>query len=194
VDFTSLYPWTNKYQRYPVGHPEAITRDFRNINTYFGIAKVKMLPPRGLCHPVLPHHIGGKLMFTLCYKCAEKESATSCTCTPAQRCLTGTWCIPEIIRAMECGYELIKTYEVYHWKETSRYAPNSKEDGLFSGFINTFLKLKQESSGWPDWCKTELQKQKYISLYEENEGIQLDYDAIQRNPGKRMLAKLMLNR
>jgi hypothetical protein len=48
--------------------------------------------------------------------------------------------------------------------------------------------------GWPDWCKTELQKQKYISLYEENEGIQLDYDAIQRNPGKRMLAKLMLNR
>ena len=40
VDFTSLYPYTNKYCRYPTGHPAIITRDFASIDEYFGIAKV----------------------------------------------------------------------------------------------------------------------------------------------------------
>ena len=56
VDFTSLYPWTNKYCKYPLGHPEVITGNFERIEEYFGIAKVKVLPPRGLYHPVC--HIG----------------------------------------------------------------------------------------------------------------------------------------
>ena len=41
ADFTSLYPWTNKYARYPVGHPRIITRNFDLIHEYFGIAKVR---------------------------------------------------------------------------------------------------------------------------------------------------------
>ncbi len=194
VDFTSLYPWTNNYQRYPVGHPEIITREFQNINSYFGLAKVKILPPRGLYHPVLPCRIGGKLMFLLCHKCAFGESTVPCTCTAEQRCLVGTWCIPEITKAMECGYELINIYEIYHWKETACYDPTTRTGGLFSEFVDTFLKLKQESSGWPAWCDTEDKKQKYILDYYENEGVRLDYDAVVKNPGKRMLAKLMLNR
>ena len=40
VDFTSLYPYVNKYSRYPVGHPTIITRDFEDIDHYFGMAKV----------------------------------------------------------------------------------------------------------------------------------------------------------
>lgn len=43
-DFTSLYPWTNKYCRYPVGHPTIITNDFQDISNYFGLAKIKVLP------------------------------------------------------------------------------------------------------------------------------------------------------
>ena len=35
VDFTSLYPWVNKYCRYPVGHPTVITKDFGDIKDYF---------------------------------------------------------------------------------------------------------------------------------------------------------------
>ena len=59
VDFTSLYPWTNKYCRYPVGHPEIIVENFDpNLDSYFGIAQVKILPPRGLYHPVLPYVSG----------------------------------------------------------------------------------------------------------------------------------------
>ena len=40
VDFTSLYPYVNKYSRYPVGHPEIVTNHFQPIDHYFGIAKV----------------------------------------------------------------------------------------------------------------------------------------------------------
>lgn len=40
----------------------------------------------------------------------------------------------------------------------------------------------------------ETSKQKYIDDYFEKEGVRLDYDNIQKNPGLRSLAKLMLNR
>ena len=52
VDFTSLYPFMNKTCEYPVGHPEVITSDFQDLDQYFGIAKVRILPPRGLYYPV----------------------------------------------------------------------------------------------------------------------------------------------
>ncbi|GFT35597.1 uncharacterized protein TNCV_4870831 [Trichonephila clavipes] len=44
IDFTSLYPWVNKYCEYPVGHPEIITEDFRDIDSYFGLVKCKVFP------------------------------------------------------------------------------------------------------------------------------------------------------
>lgn len=31
-DFTSLYPWTNKHCRYPVGHPTIITNNFQDMS------------------------------------------------------------------------------------------------------------------------------------------------------------------
>ena len=55
IDFTFLYPYTNKYCEYPVGHPVIITMDFQDISAYFGFIKCLILPPRGLYHPVLPY-------------------------------------------------------------------------------------------------------------------------------------------
>ncbi|VDI50294.1 Hypothetical predicted protein [Mytilus galloprovincialis] len=61
VDFCSLYPSVNKYCKYPIGHPitytdisvdDYIKNPHRN---YFGIMKCKILPPKGLYHPVLPY-------------------------------------------------------------------------------------------------------------------------------------------
>ena len=60
--------------------------------------------------------------------------------------------------------------------------------------ILSFFKVKQENSGWPSWCVDEASRQKYIEDYFEKEGIRLDYNRIQKNPGLRSLAKLMLNR
>ena len=64
---------------------------------------------------------------------------------------------------------------------------------MFTEYVNTFFKLKQEASGWPKWCVNEELKQKYIEDYHRREGILLDYTNIKKNPGMRALAKLMLN-
>ena len=54
VDYTSLYPWVNRYSVYPIGHPIVITQEFDDVKNYFGLIKCDILPPRGLYHPLLP--------------------------------------------------------------------------------------------------------------------------------------------
>ncbi|CAL1300304.1 unnamed protein product, partial [Larinioides sclopetarius] len=76
-------------------------------------------------------------------------------------------------------------YEIYHFPTTS--------DTLFRTYIDTFLKIKQESSGWPQNCSTEEEKAAYIREYEVKEGIKLDPENISKNPGRRQVAKLALN-
>ena len=185
VDFTSLYPWCNKSTQMIVGHPEIITENFRDISTYFGLVKCTVLPPRGLFHPVLPYRASGKLMFPLCRTCADTTSGTVCTHTDSERAITGTWCHVELLKAVEKGYEILRLHEVWHFPEQS--------DELFKEYVDTFLKIKQEASGYPKDCVTPEQKQVYVSEYLEHEGIKLDPEKITHNPGLRALAKLMLN-
>ena len=64
---------------------------------------------------------------------------------------------------------------------------------MFKEYVNTFLKIKQEASGYPKDCVTDEQKRAYIDEYYEHEGIRLDPEKIEYNPGLRSLAKLMLN-
>jgi hypothetical protein len=108
----------------------------------------------------------------------------------------GTWCTPEIEIAVSKGYVIQKIYEVYQFAETTSYDPEAKEGGLFAEYINCWLRVKQEASGWPRWCKTEADKDKYISDYYKCEGIRLDRNNIPdegKNAGLRYLAKLFLN-
>lgn len=133
-DFTSLYPWTNKYCRYPVGHP---TNNFQDMAHYFGLAKIKILPPRKLYHFVLPYNSNGKLKFPLCRTCADSENQTDCTCSVDERAITGTWCTPELQMAMSKGYTILKIYEIYHFAETSTYDLETGEGG--GGFLLCML-------------------------------------------------------
>ena len=190
VDFTSLYPFVNKYKEYPVGHPEIITKDFKPLSEYFGIAKIKILPPRDLFLPVLPYKSNNKLKFPLCRTCADVGQQTLCQCSDEDRALVGTWCLPEIMKALEKGYTLVKIYEVYHFPQRSQH---DKDGGLFTAYVDTFLKYKQESSDWPTWCDTPEKKDLYLKEYFENEGIQLDATHICKNPGKRSLSNIKLN-
>ena len=112
-----------------------------------------------------------------------------CTCKDEQRALTGTWCTPELLKAVDKGYRIIKIYEVYHFSEASYPDRNP----LFAEYVDTFLKLKLESSDWPDWCRTPKDRQRYLDEYRRHEGIALDPDEISQNPGKRSLAKIKLN-
>ena len=213
VDFTSLYPDILKYRRFPVGHPERITSNFQQCLftpcngdcfysscegkhwtlPYFGVMQVTVLPPTDLIHPVLPLKCNGKLKFPLCYKCACNENEDMCTCLDNDRMFTHTYCTPELEVAINMGYTIIQIHEVLHWQETEMYNPVTKEGCLFTQYINTFLKLKQESSGYPQNVKSEEEKQAYIDQYLEHEGILLEKECIDKNPGLRSLSKLALN-
>ena len=191
VDVTSLYPWVNKTKRYPLGHPEIhFEPEDQELDHYFGIALVTIRPPRHLFHPVLPVRHGGKLTFPLCMQCVREEQpkplferSATCTHSDQQRQLQGTWCTPELQEARARGYILKRIHEVWHFEKT--------EVGLFKDYVNTWLKLKQESAGWPGWCQTDEQKRAYKRMYKDKEGITLENVA--KNPGRKQVAKLMLN-
>lgn len=78
-------------------------------------------------------------------------------------------------------------YSVTHYDATTR------QGGLFTGYINTFLQLKQEATGWPSECVDDEAKDRYLREYEETEGVVLEKHNIAQNPGLRSVAKLCLN-
>ena len=193
-DFTSLYPYVNKNAEYPVGHPEILFQPgHTDISRYFGIAKCTVLPPEKLFHPVLPLRQNGKLTFPLCATCVEEEMTKptlerSCACSHSdeQRQITGTWCTPELEVAVEKGYQILHIHEVWNFPK--------KQEGLFRNYVNTWLKIKEEASGWPPHVGNDLEKQRqHIADYYAREGIRLDRANIKKNPGLRTLAKMMLN-
>jgi len=214
LDYTSLYPDVLKYKRFPVGHPKRILTDFENPDhiqcdgkclyypcngvhqklRYFGLIKATILPPTDLIHPVLPVRCNGKLKFPLCYTCAVKADIhTVCQCSESERMFIGTYCSPELEVALNMGYRVIQYHEILHWEESEIYDSKTKKGGLFTDYINTFLKLKQQASGFPNDVQTEEQKDSYIDQYLEHEGILLNKDSIVKNPGLRSISKLALN-
>ena len=195
IDYTSLYPWANKYGTYPLGHPTILKNPTdQNIQAYFGVAKVDVLAPEKLLHPVLPMKLENKCMFTLCDACTQEkldqpwhERTILCNHTDQERMMTGTWCTEELKMAERKGYKILKIHEVWHWPEEQR------KTGLFAPYVNKFLKAKQEASGWPSDVQTEEQKAEYLAEYEKREGIRLDPTKIEVNPGRKAVAKVMLN-
>ena len=193
VDVTSLYPFIQKYRRFPTGQPVIIREDFETIDKYFGLIKCKVLPPTSLKLPLLPKKGGGKLLFPLCTMCAESEQTTLCQHSDQERALEGTWVSVELIRAVELGYKILEISEVWHFPNSSKYCPETGEKGIFSEYIDAFLKIKQECSDWPEHVITDADKAKYVKDYFEVEGIQLDPTKIGYNPGLRAVAKNCLN-
>ncbi|OQV19435.1 hypothetical protein BV898_06549 [Hypsibius exemplaris] len=75
-----------------------------------------------------------------------------CTHSKDQRKLIGTWCTPEILKALEKGYVVDEIKEVWHFPE--------QRLGLFVPYIDPFYKIKTESSGYPAEVVTEDEKDK----------------------------------
>ena len=63
------------YDEYPVGHPTKIIKPQSYDKSWFGFIYGKILPPRGLYQPVLPHKQttkqAHKLLFGLCRTCMQ---------------------------------------------------------------------------------------------------------------------------
>ena len=191
LDFCSLYPYINKYGSYPTGHPTYLSNPSKEeFDNCYGLVSCVMIPPRNLFHPVLPARIRGKLMFVLCSACAVHE-VSECTHSDDERALHGTWVHLELQKAIEKGYTLQAVHEIWHFD--THVQDGDDIFGLFTEYVNNMLKMKQESSGYPRNCKSEEEKVEYIRDYYQEEGVQLDPNNICKNPGKRALAKLMLN-
>ena len=134
----SLYPWVNKYGIYPVKHPRILTENFAPISAgnqpYFGLLKLKILPPRKLFHPVLPHRSPeNKLCFPLCHTCCDTQSRGNCTHTEDERALEGTWVSLEVDKALELGYTVLRVDEVWHYPHKMQYDGKNEDSGLFVG-------------------------------------------------------------
>lgn len=61
-------------------------------------------------------------------------------------------------------------------------------NGLFSAYVDEWLRLKVEASGWPVGCDGAEQRDAYLREWEEREGIRLRRDHIAANPGLRKVA------
>jgi len=175
-DITSLYPTVNYYDDYPAGHYTILDNQYCKDNQYdvlkavrnkeyLGFIECDVVCPKNLYHPVLPVK-AGKLVFDLNDK-------------------RGVWASNEINNAIDKGYKVQKVYEVRYY--------DKKLKGIFKEYVAKFLKIKQEASGYPDWCKNDKDKEKYINDYHSNQGIKLDCNMIEVNPGLRAIAKLCLN-
>ena len=150
-------------------------------------------PPKALYHPVLPYKTRGKLLFPLCRTCAD-TCQDICNHDATERAITVTWTMPELNKAIEKGYKLRNILEIWHYKDTAAYGDEKYPKGLFGGYVNAMLKTKQEASGWPENVNTMEERDNFVKAYQAKEGIKLTKENIAANPGKRSLAKIMLNR
>ncbi|KAL3976503.1 olfactory receptor [Sarotherodon galilaeus] len=183
VDVTSLYSYVNAKRAYPLHHPKIIRENFVDPRRYFGLIRATVYPPRGLYFPVLPYKTpGGKLIFSLCRICAETNHQSGpCPHDDEARALTGVWVTVEFNKALELGYRVAKITEVWHFDRRS--------SDIFAGYINTFLKGKQEASGYPPEARDEEERSKYVEEYHRHQGIRLDPSKIKVNLAKRQAKK-----
>lgn len=198
-DFCSLYPYCNATGKYPIKHPikkiKGVTECqpyITTLNQLDGFIQCKVLAPDHLFVPVLPYRCNKRLIFPLCRICAENLNTSYCKHSDDDRALIGCWAICELNQALKMNYKIIEIYELWIFN-VSQYDPLTNTPGIFSEYMKTFLKIKQESTGWPDHCVDNASKQKYLTEFLEKEGIQLDENRIEKNPCRRSLAKLCAN-
>uniref|UniRef100_A0A914N8J3 DNA-directed DNA polymerase n=1 Tax=Meloidogyne incognita TaxID=6306 RepID=A0A914N8J3_MELIC len=202
IDIVSLYPYVMKARTFPIGHPDVLTRDTLLLppnnplpwttpehNIYKGLLLVRVQPPNfmnGNLPPVLPYRThDGRLTFPLCAKCADNRQQRPCTHGERERSWLTGYTHVELNYALERGYKVVDIYEVWNYE---KWDPN-----LFRSYVNTFIGLKQQASGWPDGCVSEMDRAAYLAEFERVEGIFLDPERIETNPGLRMIAKLLAN-
>ena len=185
VDFCSLYPTVQYYQKYPIGHPTKIHNPEKYCNSWYGLIKCKVVPPKGLYHAVLPQRIKvdsyEKLIFTLCKTCAETSNQSECKHSDNERSLIGTWTTDEVNEAIKKGYKVLEVYEVWHFDKTS--------DDLFKGYIRRFMKIKLESSKYD--FKTKEEEASFKAKIRDS--LDINVEKFEFNAGLRSISKLCLN-
>lgn len=138
--------------------------------------------------------IHNRLIFALCRTCVESQNPDDCAHEALEdRVLVGTWVSAELQEAVRQNYKIIKIHEIHHY-EKEVYDSEAKKGGVFAEYVNTFLKLKTEASGWSSSCVDDpVAQDRFIEEYREKEGVELSKEKMVKNNGMRTLSKLMLN-
>lgn len=183
LDVCSLYPYVCAFKELPVGIPEFIpgfqVDSYRLFHAdenikYWGYIRALVQPNPDCTLGLLPNRSNGKLIFSV-----EEQS--------------GCWGLDEMELAVRQGYRILEIYEIIHWKKSER------SNRLFRGYVDFFLKIKQQSEGWIKLGgkenMTELEKDQLIQqLYADNGYIgKIAKEKVTKNPTQRALAKLFLN-
>lgn len=196
-DVCSLYPYVCSLKELPLGVPtiyfnKAVQKERlhpSHPNKYFGFARIKVRPNKHDLVAILPQRIkldngDEKLVYDLHDK-------------------TGCWHTELIYLAIEHGYVVDEVYEVWHWEDAERSAT------LMRGYMEFFLRMKQEADGWGklgmDYMKerriaseaalTEEDKNNIADIIKSNNGgfARPRVDKVEKNPILRQLAKIFLN-
>jgi hypothetical protein len=186
LDFTSLYPAVNASvngEKWPLGHPDIYIGkeiDWAPKN-WFGLAKVELVPPKGLLHPVLGQPFkDGRIIFHLCTACAQAGIGGKCMHSEKERTIRGTFFTGEIDLAMEMGYKLRKIHELWHWP------PERTSTDLFRPMIRDQFKKKVIASPKPADPSELLASLAHL-------GIEIEEKEWDENKAMRALAKFSLN-
>jgi len=130
-DVCSLYPTVCTFRTMPIGKPHIYwgkTCDINrcnkdNENRYFGFIRCKVMANPNDLLGVLPEKLDNRLKFTVTDK-------------------IGTWFTEELWLAQQLGYRIVEVYEVHH------FDANNRSDTFFKGYMEYFLRMKQEAEGW----------------------------------------------
>lgn len=122
VDKVSMFPF-EMYNEMPKGIPHWCSNEEEIKlavleNHKLAIVECNYKPPKNLRYPVLPNIRNGKLCFT------NEENH-------------GTYCIPEILYALEVGYE-IEFIKALIWDESKV---------IFKSYVDTMYSIKQNQTG-----------------------------------------------
>ena len=107
--------------------------------------------------------------------------------------LIHTQCIMDLTLAINMGYDILKIYEVLHWPSNKQIDSSTGRGGLFTEYINMFLCIKTQASGYLDNVCTLKQRQEYVEECTCNEGVILDPQLTEHNPGLCSIAKMAFN-
>lgn len=194
-DFQSLYPDQCLKGKYGKGHPEVRFGPFgsTDLAEYFGICHLTILPSRDCYTPPLPLRTRAKnIVYTLCRMCAEEfNMSTPCAHSEDERAITGVWDCEEITMAVrQCGYQILRIFELHHFPETLQWNRETGTHGIFSEYIIRMSKGKIANSGFPRNCVTDEEKRRYCEGWRREIGIDLLPEEVIFNAGRRFCFKV----
>jgi hypothetical protein len=91
-----------------------------------------------------------------------------CAHSDDERCIIGRWLTDEVPKTVDMGYGLVEVFEFWEYTVTC-FDKDTNSGGHFAEYVNMFLKLKQESSGFPSRVQSEDDKDRYIEDYRRSE-------------------------